>query len=255
LDYFLGRWQKSLSDLLAMRDQFKESGAVVPLIGTEVMLGYLYCDRGEYDLARRAYEAANELQQSREPARQAALTARHGVQLGLVDLMQGRIDSVRARLKETESLLPQLDSVGTEGVLLPFRLLEAEVLLVENRLKEAIEAGQRIVRENVPSLSVANISTYNRPFLKDVLARAYWKSGDLDKAVAEYVRLTTIDPNNQVRYLIHPLYHYRLGRVYEDKGDKAQAAAEYRKFLEYWKDADATHPELADARKRLASLR
>jgi len=61
----------------------------------------------------------------------------------------------------------------------------------------------------------------------------------------------TIDPANQVRYLIHPLYHCRLGRVLEEKGDKAGAAVEYRKFLECWKDADASHPELADARKRL----
>jgi hypothetical protein len=45
-----------------------------------------------------------------------------------------------------------------------------------------------------------------------------------------------------------------LGRVLEEKGDKAGAAVEYRKFLEYWKDADKTHPELADAQARLAVL-
>ena len=39
--------------------------------------------------------------------------------------------------------------------------------------------------------------------------------------------------------------------MYEEKGESAKAAAEYRKFLEYWKDADASHPELADAKKRL----
>jgi len=64
----------------------------------------------------------------------------------------------------------------------------------------------------------------------------------------------TIDPSNRVRYLIHPLYHYRLGRVLEEKGDKKGARTEYQKFLDYWKDADPTHPELADARKRLAAL-
>jgi tetratricopeptide (TPR) repeat protein len=96
--------------------------------------------------------------------------------------------------------------------------------------------------------------TYNLPFLKDVLARAYWKKGDLGKAAAEYRKLMTIDPSNRVRYLIHPLYHYRLGRVLEEKGDKKGARTEYQKFLDYWKDADPTHPELADARKRLAAL-
>jgi hypothetical protein len=65
----------------------------------------------------------------------------------------------------------------------------------------------------------------------------------------------TIDPANQVRYLIHPLYHYRLGRVLEEKGDREGARLQYQKFLDFWKDADASHPELADARKRLAGLR
>ena len=82
----------------------------------------------------------------------------------------------------------------------------------------------------------------------------YLSVPDLDQAVAEYRRLTAVDPNTQVRYLIHPLYHYRLGRVYEEKGEKSDAASEYKKFLEYWKDADASHPELGDARKRLEAL-
>ncbi len=97
-------------------------------------------------------------------------------------------------------------------------------------------------------------AVYNMPWLKDVLARALWKKGDLDGAIVEYRKLTTIDPANQVRWMISPLYHYRLGRVLEEKGDKAGAAGEYGKFLEYWKDADPTHPELADARTRLAAL-
>jgi tetratricopeptide (TPR) repeat protein len=96
---------------------------------------------------------------------------------------------------------------------------------------------------------------YNTPFLKDVLARAYWKKGDLDKAIAEYERLTTIDPKSQLRLLIPPLYHYRLGRVLEQKGEKDRARLEYEKFLRYWADADPRFIELEDARARLAALR
>ena len=135
-----------------------------------------------------------------------------------------------------------------------YHLLETEVFLAENLPEKAVEAGLKIVPANFPHMTATEMPGYNIPFLKDVLARADWKKGDLDKAIAEYVRLTTIDPNSQVRYLIHPLYHYRLGCCYEEKGEKAKAAAEYKRFLEYWKDADPTHPELADARKRLESL-
>jgi tetratricopeptide (TPR) repeat protein len=174
---------------------------------------------------------------------------------GWVDLKEGRLDSAKARIREIEPLLPKLSSGDREHIALLCRLLEAEVFLAENSPKKAIEAGEKIVPVKFPNMNADMLTFYNIPFLKDVLARAYWKKGDLDKAIAEYQRLTTIDPNTQVRYLIHPLYHYRLGRVYEEKGEKTKAAAEYRKFLECWKDADPTHPELAEARKRLESLR
>jgi tetratricopeptide (TPR) repeat protein len=164
------------------------------------------------------------------------------------------LDSAKARLKEIEPLLPKVESAVQEAMTLLFRLLEAEVSLAEDSPEKAIEAGEKIVPANFPNMTTGSMADYNIPFLKDVLARAYWKKGDLDKAIAEYERLTTIDPKNQIRYLIHPLYHYRLGRVYEQKGDKAKAAGQYEKFLACWKDADPNHPELADAKKRLESL-
>jgi hypothetical protein len=55
--------------------------------------------------------------------------------------------------------------------------------------------------------------------------------------------------------LIHPLYHYRLGLVLEQKGDKGRARLEYEKFLKYWADADPRFGELKDARARLAALK
>jgi tetratricopeptide (TPR) repeat protein len=135
-----------------------------------------------------------------------------------------------------------------------YQLLDAEVALAGESPEKAVAAAERLQLLDFPGMNTSQVVSYNTPFFKDVLARAYWKKGDLDKAVAEYRKLMTVDPGNRIRYLIHPLYHYRLGRVLEEKGDRAGAAGEYRKFLEYWKDADKTHPELADARKRLAAL-
>ena len=253
-DYFLGRWNESLAEYLAIKEQAEKAGSTFIVAVVDWITGYLYTDLGEYDLARKAFQAYNDWGSKQFPALRTYGSADDSYLHGWVDLKQKRLDSAKARLKEIEPLLPKVESAVQEAMTLLFRLLEAEVSLAEDSPEKAIEAGEKIVPANFPNMTTGSMADYNIPFLKDVLARAYWKKGDLDKAIAEYERLTTIDPKNQIRYLIHPLYHYRLGRVYEQKGDKAKAAGQYEKFLACWKDADPNHPELADAKKRLESL-
>ena len=104
-------------------------------------------------------------------------------------------------------------------------------------------------------MCIENIIPYNAPFLKDVLARAFLRKGELDKAIAEYERLTNFDPNRRGRLLIDPRYHFRLAKLYQEKGWTEKAIKEYEKFLEIWKDADKELAELIDAKNRLAYLK
>ena len=47
----------------------------------------------------------------------------------------------------------------------------------------------------------------------------------------------------------------RLGELYEAKGDRANAARYYSRFVELWKDADPElQPQVAEIRSRLARL-
>ena len=90
---------------------------------------------------------------------------------------------------------------------------------------------------------------------QDVLGQAYHQAGELDRAIAEYERITRFDPDSKDRHLIHPKYHYRLAKLYEEKGLKDKAIERYEKFLGFWKDADEDLPEPHDAKARLAKLK
>ena len=136
-----------------------------------------------------------------------------------------------------------------------YNYLRGEILLTEGKPQEAISLFEKAPPEILISLSNGRSQiAYNFPFLRDALARAYEKHGEIDKAIAEYERLTSFYPKNDAPFLIHPKYHYFLGKLYEQKGLKAKAAERYKRFLNLWKDADPSRPEVEDARKRLASL-
>jgi len=254
-DYFLGRMDRSLETYRGLQSRFAEVPAAAYVVATvDWITGLLYADRGEFDLARNALQAWADYSLGRYPTLKAYVEADRNFLFGFVDLKEGRLEAAKARLAQIEGSLPGVDTANRERMTFYARLLAAEVALAGESPEKAVAAAERLPLMDFFGMTTPDLAYYNTPFLKDVLARAFWKKGELDKAVAEYRKLMTIDPKNQVRWLIHPLYHYRLGRILEEKGDKSGAAVEYRKFLDYWKDADATHPELADARKRLVAL-
>ena len=59
----------------------------------------------------------------------------------------------------------------------------------------------------------------------------------------------------QERRLIHPRFHYRPAKLYDQTGQKDKALQRYKKFLDIWKDADPGFPEVTDAKERAASLK
>jgi serine/threonine protein kinase/Flp pilus assembly protein TadD len=88
----------------------------------------------------------------------------------------------------------------------------------------------------------------------DALALAYFKKGDWENARNEYEKITKLTVGAFFYGDIYARSFYMLGMIDEQLGDKVKARENYQKFLDLWKDADPGQLEIADAKKRLASL-
>jgi serine/threonine protein kinase len=92
-------------------------------------------------------------------------------------------------------------------------------------------------------------------YLLDSLALAHYQAGNLDKAAETYGRIATLTTGRLSFGDTYTKSFYMMGRICEQKGEKARAVENYQKFLDLWKNADPGFPEPEDARARLAKLR
>ncbi len=90
------------------------------------------------------------------------------------------------------------------------------------------------------------------------LGMAFDEANRPDSAIAEFRRyLDTPYSDDLDEQADHLAYTYRrLGALYEAKGDRADAATYYQKFVDLWKHADPDlQPQVANVKLRLSHLR
>jgi serine/threonine protein kinase/predicted Zn-dependent protease len=87
------------------------------------------------------------------------------------------------------------------------------------------------------------------------LAMAYYASGNIDKAQAEYERIVSSSSGRSDFGDVYALSFYELGKIYEQKSWDGKAIEHYEKFLDLWKDADPGIAEVNDAKGKLAGLK
>ncbi|NOR21852.1 MAG: tetratricopeptide repeat protein, partial [Candidatus Aminicenantes bacterium] len=254
--YLLGSLDKSLSDLRLASDLSEKAGNKYWKGYAEWVKGWIHFDREEYELTRKCFKNWYDYLIKINPASKPFFTVLRNLDIGLVDLNQGRNESAKSRLAEVKSTLPEVSHGFKDWVLFHYSLLSAEALLAKGSFEKAIDVCEEASPfATPPGMHIRMFLRLNLPSLKDVLARAYLKKGEIDKSITEYERLITFDPKSQELFLIHPKYHYRLAKLYEQKGLKGKAIEQYEKFLNLWENADPGFPEVEDAKKRLAALK
>ncbi len=212
---------------------------------------------GEPELCQKNLESWFDFQKKQDPGNISIHKARYFFYGGLLDLKIGQIDSAKARIDEMRLSLSRIRPGSQTSVQLSFNhdYLQAEILLAEGSADEAITLWKKASPLKITTISTYQAYLFNIPLIRDVLARAYQSKGELDKAIAEYERLITFDPDGENRLLIHPVYHFRLAKLYEEKGWEGKAIEHYEKFLDLWKDADPGIEEIGETRKRVEVLK
>jgi len=157
------------------------------------------------------------------------------------------------RIGEAEKTAEQLKALIDKG-------MNKKAIRLYDHLMGAIELERNDTRKALEFLERAVQSLPYGPFEKDAgfidtLAHAYMKAGDLTKAREQYEKITTLTTGRLSNGDIYAKSFYNLGLIYEKSGDKAKARDNLRKFLDLWKNADASLPEPAEARNRLERLR
>jgi serine/threonine protein kinase/Tfp pilus assembly protein PilF len=256
-DYWLGKLEHTFVDFHKAAELWKAAEFEEGKTTVDWGKAWIYYEMGELEHGTRCMKTWFDFNVGYNPQDIPFYTTEYNFYLGLIELKKGQIDSTESRLTEIKSLIPDVDPSRKNRVTFFYDLLYGELLLAKDSLEKAIDVSSQAVStlEIPTTMGTWIMANYNVPFLKDVLARAYLQKGELDKAITTYERLITFDPKSKERFLIHPKYHYRLAKLYEEKGWSGKAIKQFEKFLEIWKDADKDLPELIDTKKRLASLK
>ncbi len=255
-DFWLGSFETSLLELdkaveLAAETENEQARAYV-----NWLKAWLYCDKGELDTSRKYLEDSMVPIITSDPQSQKFFEAVYSFNFGILDIKSEDIDSAKKRLAMMRDASPEMTESQKRWMTYYVPILQAEILLAEGEIEQAIAAFENTSPKRSPALQYTEwMLLYNLPSLKDVLARAYQQKGNIDSAIAEYEKLITFDPESEARFLIHPKYYYRLAKLYEQKGWAGKAIENYEKFLDLWKDADPGIDEVEDARQRLDGLK
>jgi tetratricopeptide (TPR) repeat protein len=257
--FWIGSLAKSMDYLERARDLAEAVSANESVCDITWLMANIALEAGRFENARqlvtRWFEKAALLDLKDRNIHQAL----RDYMASMIDLREGTIEPAKTRLAAIETVIhnvsgrssvyviPHLKSLGN--------YLETEVLLAENLPKIAVskKKSKNPWGPNWYYVTVFSLR-YNEPYIQDSVARAYGKLGDLDRAIAEYERLINSGPKGRDLRLIHPKLHYRLAKLYEERGNESQAEAEYRRFLDLWKNADPGLSEVEDAKSHLARL-
>ena len=85
------------------------------------------------------------------------------------------------------------------------------------------------------------------------LGEAYLAAGRHEDAIRQFEKIAAAGHERIANPIEFVRSFYRLGTLYEQRGDSVKAREMYRRFVGYWKDGDLDRERIAEAQRKLSS--
>jgi serine/threonine protein kinase/Tfp pilus assembly protein PilF len=228
--------QGKLEELSAMLERGK---------ALQTPLAHLYLKTGEFDKALRGFdEMLNDAVKNESITGQILILYQKGLAyLGLKSASDAQ--------RTAEQLRNVIQESSFKKAIRYHQHLLGMIELERENYPKAVDYFQKAVALLPPTRDGRR--EFNALFINP-LAQAYYKAGDLEKALGEYKRIASLTYSRIWDGDIYAKSFYMMGMIYERMGKKAESIENYRRFLELWKDADPSIPEVIDAKKRLEAI-
>ncbi len=250
LSLIQGRYRDSIAQLREVISIAQNIGAQWVESQARSILGHRFLALGRYQEALREFNKAwdSGAQARRQDMQRLALHYRGLAYLGMRS---------RTRAQRTaEELKTAIEGWAHQKEIRRYHHLMGMIELDRKKFPEAIEhleTALALLPSESSVWSEGHISN-NHALYMDSLALAYYRSGDLEKAIACYEKIATLTTGRLYFGGIYAKSFYTLGRIYQQMGNNTKAEESYNKFLALWFNADSNFSEVSDAQRRLSGL-
>jgi tetratricopeptide (TPR) repeat protein len=243
----VGRFREASETLSAAVQSAKEEGDNARQAGLHLVSAMLAMEQEDYEQAVEQCVAAERILTTVPAERARFISALRELLRGVTEVRRGRLTEARTHLEGQRRLYPSTPDVWWQ------RALEGEIALAAGDLDQAVAAFSEAAppRKQFFSGLVEGSLLSNDLIFRDGLARVAIAKGDLQLAVGIYRRLLSYSPDQKWVAIFEPRYVLEIARLLEQIGDKRGARAEYERFLEFWKRADADRTERSEAQRAL----
>ncbi|MCF7885526.1 MAG: protein kinase [Candidatus Marinimicrobia bacterium] len=248
--YWLGRFDAAINDINRATEIFEELNNKYKVALSDFYLYRIYNDINEDDKSNIHLNRMEEYFNNTKYAHSSVFYLMFKM---LTEFGKFNINSIIDTSKADPSIISRV-KVSKNWANFYYNYIYPRKLITLGAHQRAIDFCKENIKLNIRMTSNPESYIFYNFTRKNMLALAYLKNGNIDKAIEEYKKILQPNPKRNDLRLIHPQFHYELALAYQQKDQPAKALEHYREFLQLWKQSSRNFPEIENAREAISKL-